>query len=114
MIKNYRESFAYHLYTKQIDWHLIKKRYKLSNIPKEYMDEINHRVEESTIIIDEIAKTYNQKVYYYEDIFVEHNLDIIKEIFDEVNIPINIELINKWIISDDKKVRIDEKVSKLL
>ncbi len=108
------ESFAYHMYTKQVDWHLIKKRYKLSNIPKEFMDEIVDRVDRSTIAIDEIAKKHNQKVYYYEDIFVDHNLDVIKEIFDEVNISINEELIDRWLISDDKKVRIDEKVTKLL
>lgn len=108
------ESFAYHIHTKQIDWHLIKKRYKLSNIPKEFMDEINERVEGSTTEIDEIAKTYNKKVYYYEDIFIEHNLDLIKEIFDEINITINDDLINKWIISNERKVRIDDKVTKLI
>lgn len=108
------ESFAYHLYTKQVDWHLIKKRYKISNIPKEYMDEIDKRVEDSTIMINEISKVYNQKIYYYEDIFVKHDLNTIKEIFDKINIVINYDLLNKWIISDDKKVRIDEKLDKLL
>lgn len=112
--KSQCESYAYLRYTKQLDWHIEKKRYKMDKVPLDYFNEVRDWVEKYKILINELSIKYNHKIYYYEDIFIEHKKEIIDEIFESLNIIPNDNIIEKWIISNDRKVRIDDNEIKLL
>ena len=108
------ESFAFLRYTNETDWHLKKKRYNMSKVPKEFLNEIHNGVIRFKKILTDLSVKYKHKIYYYEDIFIEHNRKIIEEIFKGITNKIDEDIITRLIISDHMKVRIDEKVNKLI
>lgn len=107
------ESFAYLIHTDNNLWH-TKQVYKMSKVPKDFVDEWEERLSNNKKIISGYSKKYNKKIYYYEDIFVNKNLETLKEIFEYLNIDLNYDLVNEWIFSEDKKVRISENKNKLI
>jgi hypothetical protein len=106
------ESFSYHSYNKG-NWH-EKKRYRMEMVPKDIVDTNIKRLEHSTNKINELSKRYNKKIYYYEDIFLDNNIETINEIFNLINETPNKELLNFWVISDKKRVRVKDDEIKLL
>ena len=53
-------------------------------------------------------------LFYYEDIFVDKNLEIIDKLNDYCEIKYNQKCIDRWIISPYKKVRLDKKINGLI
>jgi hypothetical protein len=106
------ESFSYQSYKNKGSWH-EKKRYQMEMVPKDIIDTNIKRLEYSTNKINELSKRYNKKIYYYEDIFLDNNIETISEIFNLINETPNEELINFWVISDKKKVRLSD-IQKLI
>lgn len=112
-IKSQVESFAYLIHTDAKIWH-VKQVFNLSKVPEEVIEEWYGKVTYSKERIDYYSKKLNKKIYYYEDIFINKNNEIIKEIFDYLEITIDPKLVDEWIFSDEKKVRIPEGKRKLL
>lgn len=107
------ESFSYQTYKNNLRWH-DKKRYRMELVPKDIIDINVKRLEYSTNKINELSKRYNEKIYYYEDIFLDNNIETINEIFNLINKTPNEELLNFWVISDEKRVRLKDDEIKLL
>ncbi len=106
------ESFSYQSYNKG-NWH-EKKRYRMEMVPKDIIDTNIKRLEYSTNKINELSKKYKKKIYYYEDIFLDNNIETINEIFNLINEKPNEELLNLWVLSDEKRVRLRKDEIKLL
>jgi hypothetical protein len=107
------ESFSYLVHTKNEQWHK-KQFYDMSLVPKNFIEEWKDRLENLKKILFDLSIKYNKKIYYYEDIFVDKNMKIINEIFDYLEIKMDENIINEFIISNDRKVRLNEKNNKLL
>jgi hypothetical protein len=108
------ESFAFNTKHKFKDIHNIKRVYYLNSISKHIMDEWNANLNEASELLKILSKQYSSKIYYYEDIFVNKNEQVINEIFNYLDLTPIKESVDSWIISDNKKVRIPEKYDKLL
>ena len=107
------ESFSYQSYKNNLTWH-DKKRYQMELVPKEVIETNIKRLEYTTNKINELSKRYNKKIYYYEDIFLDNNMETIDEIFNLINETPNRDLLNFWVISDEKRVRLRDDEIKLL
>ena len=107
------ESFSYLVHTKSKEWHK-KQFYEMSSIPKEVIGEWERRIENLKKNINDLSIKNKKKIYYYEDIFVNKNMDIINEIFNYLELGINEKIINHYIISEEHKVRLNEKSNKLI
>ena len=107
------ESFSYLVHTKNKEWHR-KQFYNMSLVPNGFIEEWDYRLDNLKKILNDLSVKYNKKIYYYEDIFVDKNMEIINEIFDYLELEINHDVINEYIISDDRKVRLKEKTTKLI
>jgi hypothetical protein len=83
-------------------------------VPKDIIDTNIKRLEYSTNKINELSKRYKKKIYYYEDIFLDNNIETINEIFNLINETPNEELLNLWVLSDEKRVRLRKDEIKLL
>ncbi len=83
-------------------------------VPKDVIKTNIKRLEHSTNKINELSKKYNKKIYYYEDIFLDNNIETITEIFNTIKQTPNQELLNFWVISDEKRVRLKDNEIKLL
>jgi len=107
------ESFAYLIHIDNHLWH-TKQVYKMSLVPKEFVDEWKERLLNNKMIITSLSKKYNKKVYYYEDIFVNKNKETLNEIFNYLELDLKEDLVIQWILSEEKKVRLNEKNNKLI
>ncbi len=97
------ESFEFHISKNFKNWH-TRRVY--------YMDEVDPLKIENRINIFESAANFLHKysksfpMFYYEDIFVEKNREIINSLFEYLKMEPNEKFIQHHIISDIKKVRI--------
>ncbi len=107
------ESFSYQEYRNDLRWH-DKKRYRMELVPKEIIETNVKRLEKSTNKINELSQKYDKKIYYYEDVFLDNNMETINEIFNIIKQTPNQELLNSWVISDEKRVRLSDNEIKLL
>jgi hypothetical protein len=96
-----------------IDWH-TKKIYDLSKIDTTYLQTMIERYNQSTTILNYISVKHKFPIFYYEDIFLNHNIDNIKKLFVYLDIELDINKFSDYIVSDKRKVRIDRKHKKLL
>jgi hypothetical protein len=87
-------------------WH-VPKIYEIDKIEKSMLEkEIKSFTYFSSGML-ELANDNNLPVFYYEDLYIDHNMDEIKRIFDYLEIEMNEKLVYDFIISDERKVRID-------
>jgi hypothetical protein len=107
------ESFSYQTYKNDLRWH-DKKRYRMELVPKDIIETNVKRLEYSTNKINELAKKYNKKIYYYEDVFLDNNIETINEFFNIIKQTPNQDLLDFWVISDEKRVRLNDDEIKLL
>lgn len=107
------ESFSHHVYKNNGGWH-EKQFYQMGMVPKDLIDTNIYGLECSTNKINELSKRYNKKIYYYEDIFLDNNIETINEIFNLINETPNKELLNFWVTSDEKRVRLRKDEIKLI
>ena len=108
------ESFAYHTINDIKDRHNTKRIYYLNSISEHVKDKWESDLKIASELLELTAIRYESKIYYYEDIFVDKNMTVINEIFNYLGIEPNEKIINYWIISDEKKVRIYKKTGKFL
>ncbi len=108
------ESFAFHTTNNIKDRHNRKRVYYFNSISDEVMDKWELDINIASEFLTTLSKENNKKIYYYEDLFVNKDQLIIDEIFKYLNLTPIKESIDRWIISDNKKVRIREKRDKLL
>ena len=108
------ESFAFHTINNIKDRHNRKRVYYLNSIPEDVINKWEIDLNIASELLESYSREYNSKIYYYEDMFVDKNKEVIDEIFNYLELPQLKESIDRWIISDNKKVRITEKRDKLL
>ena len=107
------ESFSYMVHTKNKEWHR-KQFYNMSLVPNGFIEEWDYRLDTLKKTLIDLSIKHNKKIYYYEDIFVNKNMETINEIFEYLELEINQDIINEYILSDDRKVRLKEKITKLI
>lgn len=108
------ESMAYHLHLNDdLSWHK-KKYYEINKISPALLKQAEKALEHTKKNLAFFGLDHKIKTYYYEDIFVDKNMDIINEIFDYIGIEPNKEMIETYILSEEYKVRLDKKYNKLL
>lgn len=90
-----------------ISWH-TKKIYDLDKIDKSYLNTMIDRYNQSSKILDNISKSKEIPIFYYEDIFLEHNIEIINNLLEYLGIELNMEKYNEFILSDSRRVRIEK------
>ena len=99
------ESFLYRLNSNPYDWH-TPEVYDLNIITKEELDNRNNEYTLSNNFLINYCNLNGIPIYTYEDIFVEKNIEIVKQIFNYLEIDLDYTLYNEWIINSSKKVRL--------
>jgi hypothetical protein len=98
---------------KGIDWH-TKKIYDLDKIDKSYLETMIDRYIESSKILNDISYTNNFPIFYYEDIFLNNNIEVVKNLFQHLKMDLDMEMYNKYVISNELQVRIDKNKQNLI
>ena len=98
---------------KNISWHL-PKLYDLDLIDKSYLNIMIGRYTESSKILSEISESQNIPIFYYEDIFLEHNMDVVKNLLEYLGMELILEGYDKFILSPHRRVRIEKGPIKLI
>ena len=98
---------------KGVGWH-TKKIYDLDGIDKSYLEIMIDRYIESSEILNDIAYTNNFPIFYYEDIFLNHNMTVVKKLFEYLEMDLDVEMYNKYVISNELQVRIDKNKQNLI
>ena len=96
-----------------IDWH-TKKIYDLDKIDNSYLETMIDRYIESSKILNDISYTNNFPIFYYEDIFLNNNIEVVKNLFQYLKMDLDMGMYNKYVISTELQVRIDKTEQKLL
>lgn len=87
-------------------WH-TPKVYDLDKIDKQRLEEEISNFNFFSKNMKKFADDNNLPMFYYEDLFIDHNAEEIKRVFDYMGIEMNKKLVHDFIISDERKVRID-------
>jgi len=98
---------------RRTDWH-TQKVYDLSKIDVVYLQTMIERYTQSTTILKDISVKNNFPIFYYEDIFLNHNIMNIQKLFVYLEMELNINQFNEYIVSDKRKVRIEKSIKKLI
>jgi LPS sulfotransferase NodH len=96
-----------------ISWH-TPKIYDLKKINQSYLNNMIDRYTKSSKILKDISDLNKFPIFYYEDIFLEHNIDVINNLLDYLGIELNIEKYNEFILSANRRVRIEKSQKNLL
>lgn len=107
-IKTQSESFAFLTHTKTHDWH-IKQVYKMSIVPQKEIDFFMERLQNDKKILEELSNKIKKEIYYYEDLYIEKKIETIKSMFEFLGLKLKDDLVNEWIFSDKKRVRMNIK-----
>jgi hypothetical protein len=89
----------------KIDWH-TQKIYDLDRIDKVFLDTMINKYIESSKILFEISKSQNLPIFYYEDIFLEHNINVVKNLLEYLDMDLILENYNEFILSPYRRVRV--------
>ena len=99
------ESFEFHNSKNLKNWH-IRRVYHMDEVDPLKIEYRIKLFESDASLLTKYSKHY--PMFYYEDIFVEKNREIINSLFEYVNIQPNEKFIQDHIISNTKKVRISD------
>ena len=111
------ESLVYHIRlsknrTVSPYWHK-SKYYDLNEMDEENVVITTKHLENESAVLKSISdKGY--PLFYYEDIFVDKNTEIINQLNDYCEISYNQSCVDEWINSPYKKVRLDKKINGLI
>ena len=111
------ESLVYHIRlsknrTISPHWH-VPKYYDLNETDENSILGLEKHLESESLVLKSISdKGY--PLFYYEDIFVNKDIEIIKALNEYCEIEYNEKCIDEWINSPYKKVRINNKPNKLI
>jgi hypothetical protein len=111
------ESLVYHIRlsknrTISPHWHK-PKYYDLNEMDEQYIIELTKHLESESLILKSISDR-GYPLFFYEDIFVNKDIETIKRLNEYCEIEYNQMCIDEWINSPHKKVRIEEKPNKLI
>lgn len=105
------ESFVYHQNKNLPSWH-IKQFYNMDGInPKQIQNRINFLNKDGECLI-KLSEKF--PIFFYEDIFVNKDMDIIHSLFKYLEITPIEKYIQQFIISDNNKVRITKDMQTLI
>ena len=107
------ESFSYQTYKNDMRWH-EKRRYEMRLVSEDILNHNTERLESTTKKLEELSAKYGKKIYYYEDIFIDNNMELINEIFDTIGQKPIHKFLDYWVISDEKRVRLKDDEIRLL
>jgi len=99
------ESFLYRSKSNPYDWHMPDV-YDISIISEK---ELNERICDyaySNNFLIKYCYSNGYPIYTYEDIFVKKDINVIKEIFNYLEIDLNYEIYNEWVLNPNKKERL--------
>lgn len=96
-----------------IGWH-TPKVYDLDRIDKSYLRDMVNRYTESSKILRELSESKNIPAFYYEDIFLEHNTNTIKNLLEYLEIELIYDNYNEFILSPGRRVRIEKILRKII
>jgi hypothetical protein len=96
-----------------IGWH-TPKIYDLTKIETSYIKTMINRYTESSKILNNISENKGYPIFYYEDIFLEHNIDVVKNILEYLEMELILDSYQKFILSPYRRVRIEKSNKKLL
>ena len=96
-----------------IGWH-TPKVYDLEKINKSFLNDMVERYVKSSDVLHKISSSQNIPIFYYEDVFLEHNVNIIKELLGHLKIELILEKFDEFIVSPNKRVRIEKRDIKIL
>ena len=94
-----------------IGWH-VPKIYDVEKIEPSYIKTMIDRYTESSKILKEISDINNFPIFYYEDIFLEHNIDVINDLLEYLGLELNTKNYNEFISSNTRRVRIEKPLDK--
>jgi hypothetical protein len=111
------ESLVYHIRlsknrTVSPHWHK-PKYYDLNEMDEESILKTTSHLEKESSVLKAISNK-GYPLFYYEDIFVNKDIETIKSLNEYCEIEYNQICIDEWINSPYKKVRIEEKANKLI
>lgn len=86
-------------------WH-VPSVYNFDNITNELYNETFEYLCKQSSILEKLSLEKNIPIYYYEDIFINKSNDILNDLHNYLEIERNEYNINKFIISDVYKVRL--------
>ncbi len=93
-------------------WH-TPKYYDLDMLDEEHIVKLKKHLEEESFILKSISDR-GYPLFYYEDIFLDKNEEVIKSLNQYCEIDYNQKCIDDWINSPYRKVRLDKKISGLI
>lgn len=94
------------------NWH-TPKFYDIEKIDPSYVERMVKLYNDSSEFLHKMSIKHNFPLYYYEDIYV-NNDDSVLKMFEYIGIDLKDEHYNEYILSPERKVRIDIKTSKLI
>jgi hypothetical protein len=89
-----------------LDWH-EPKIYDVSKIDKIRLENNIINMIQTSEAMRQVAEDKSWPVFYYEDLYVDHNMDEINRMFDYIEVTPDESKIYDFIISNKRKVRID-------
>jgi hypothetical protein len=98
---------------KGINWH-TQKIYDLNKLDKSYFNEMIDRYRESSKILKEISNINNFPIFYYEDIFLEYNMETINNLLKYLGLELNKIHYKNFILSPNMRVRVEKGPKKLI
>jgi len=98
---------------RNVSWH-SPKLYDLDLIDKSYLNIMIDRYTESSKILSKISKSQNIPVFYYEDIFLDHNVDVVKNLLGYLGMELILDDYDNFILSPHRRIRIEKGPIKLI
>lgn len=90
----------------KIGWD-IPKTYDIDKIDKDRIEKEIRGFVYFSEKMEKLAKEKSWPIFYYEDLYVDHNMEEIKRMFDYLELEMDDQKVYDFIISDKRKVRID-------
>jgi hypothetical protein len=98
---------------KGIGWH-TQKIYDLSKVEISYIRNMIDTYTKSSEILEKISHEKSYPIFYYEDIFINHNIEILKELMEYVDMELDMKIYSEYVLSPYRKVRIERGLNKLI
>ena len=73
-----------------------------------------NRYTESSKILHDLSRSQNIPIFYYENIFLEHSVDTIKNLLKYLEIELLPDKYSEFILSPDRRIRIEKDHKKLI
>lgn len=110
------ESFAVNetlIRTKGIGWH-TPKIYDIDKIEPSYISNMVERYTNSSEVLKSISVINELPLFYYEDIFERHDVNILNNLFEYLGLELNVDYYKEFILSPNRKIRIDKSNKKII